>query len=341
MLRCLELAKNGLGNVAPNPLVGCVIVHNDKIIGEGYHRQFGGTHAEVNAINAVKDKSLLSESEIYINLEPCSHYGKTPPCSDLIIDYGIKKVFIGSEDISQEVSGKGIEKLIAAGHEVENGLLNKEAISLNRRFYTYHKHHRPFIILKWAKTLDGYIDKIRDHQNEKAAQISNEISRSLVHKWRSEEDAIMIGTNTALYDNPQLNVRNWSGQNPLRIVLDKDLRLPGTLQIFNDAQPTLVYTNQRQESTNDTEFATIKFNGELVQNITSDLYERNIQSVMIEGGKRLLDEFIKSNIWDEARVLVGNKTFGNGIPAPEINLAAIFTEDIDDDKLLTYRNPQS
>ncbi|NQY66771.1 MAG: bifunctional diaminohydroxyphosphoribosylaminopyrimidine deaminase/5-amino-6-(5-phosphoribosylamino)uracil reductase RibD, partial [Flavobacteriales bacterium] len=199
MQRCLELAKNGLGNVSPNPLVGCVIVYRDTIIGEGYHRQFGETHAEVNAINSVKDKSLLKDSEIYINLEPCSHYGKTPPCSDLIIEHGIRKVFIATEDHSQEVGGKGVEKLEAANYVVEKGLLENEAINVNRRFHTYHKYRRPYIILKWAQTLNGYIDTIRDYKTERAAEVSNAISNTLVHKWRSEEDAILVGTNTALF----------------------------------------------------------------------------------------------------------------------------------------------
>ncbi|NQY11602.1 MAG: bifunctional diaminohydroxyphosphoribosylaminopyrimidine deaminase/5-amino-6-(5-phosphoribosylamino)uracil reductase RibD [Flavobacteriales bacterium] len=338
MQRCLELAKNGLGNVSPNPLVGCVIVHNKQIIGEGYHRQYGETHAEVNAINSVKDKSLLPDAEIYINLEPCSHYGKTPPCCDLIIEHGIKKVFIGSNDSSQEVSGKGIEKLIAAGHNIKTGVLHEEAIGINRRFYTYHKHRRPYIILKWAKTLDGFIDKIRDYENEKAARISNEISRSLVHKWRSEEDAIIVGTNTAVRDNPQLNVRDWSGKNPLRIVLDRDLRLPDSLRVFKDGQSTVVYTAQEKTDTDDIEYAKINFDEHLVKNIIADLYNRNIQSVIVEGGKMLLDAFIDSNMWDEARVLVGNNTFGDGIPTPVIKLPTVCIEDIDDNKLLTYRN---
>ncbi len=320
MLKCIELASKGIGNVAPNPMVGCVIVHNNQIIGSGYHQKYGEAHAEVNAINSVSDKSLLKDSTLYVNLEPCSHTGKTPPCADLIIANKIPKVIIGQIDPNPEVSGKGIEKLKNAGIEVEVGVSQEDCKNLNKRFNTFHEKHRPYIILKWAQTIDGFIDKIRQEGDTNEINwISTLQSRVLVHKWRTEEQSILIGTNTALIDNPKLNARLFEGKNPLRIVLDKELSLPKNLNIFDNTIKTIVFTEKESVNELNIEYETIKFDGNLITSILNNLYKRKIQSIIIEGGAFTLNSFIKNNIWDEARVFEGNINFNNGIKAPIIN----------------------
>ena len=293
MLRCLELAKSGLGKVAPNPLVGCVIVYKDKIIGEGFHRKYGGPHAEVHAVNSVIDDAKLKESTLYVNLEPCSHYGKTPPCTDLIIRKKIKKVVIGCRDVYAEVDGKGIEKLKKAGIEVITGVLEEESREINKRFFTYHQKKRPYIILKWAQTLDGFIDKRRDHRKVKDARITNEISRSLVHKWRTEEQGIMVGTETAIADNPKLNVRNWTGKNPLRIAVDRSLRIPETHHLLDRSVPTLIFCEKEKENKENLKFYKINFANQSLQEMLDLMYKNNIQSIIVEGGEKLLNSFIK------------------------------------------------
>ena len=348
MLRCLELAKNGFGNVAPNPMVGCVIVHDNKIIGEGYHQEYGNAHAEVNAIYSVKNKSLLQKSTLYVNLEPCSHFGKTPPCANLIVEHNIPRVVIGCVDSFSEVSGKGIEKLKNAGVEVVVGVLEKESLELNKRFFTFHTKKRPYVILKWAETKDGFIDLERNNQkeverNEIVGQARNDdkidnwitssLSKQLVHKWRSEEAAIMVGTNTALNDNPQLNVREWKGKNPVRVVIDLHDRLPQTLYLFDKSTPTIIFSLSKQEEGNNLTFVKIKDSKNLLVEVLNELYKRNIQSIIIEGGATLLQSFIDQNLWDEARVFVGNKTFGNGLKAPKIKENLISEEMIDIDTL--------
>ena len=335
--RCLELAKNGLGNVAPNPMVGCVITHNNKIIGEGYHEKYGGVHAEVNAIESVKDKSLLLESTLYVNLEPCSHYGKTPPCSDLIITNNIPKVIIGSKDPFVEVAGKGIEKLQNAGIEVIVDVLKDECLKLNKRFFTFQNKKRPYIILKWAETVDGFFDSIR-HKNEDAQinWITDSKTKALVHKWRSEEMAIMVGSNTAVNDNPKLDVREWTGKNPLRILLDSELKTPRDYNIFDDSTPTLIFTSKKIKSTKNTEFASLNSDKNILNQIIDTLYEKQIQSVLIEGGKTLLEIFIERQLWDEARVLVGNKTFSEGLKAPVLNINPASVEQLKNDKLMIF-----
>ena len=339
MRRCLELAGKGLGTTRPNPLVGSVIVLNGKIIGEGFHRQAGGPHAEVNAINSVKDKSLLQKSTLYVNLEPCTHTGKTPPCSDLIVFYKIPKVVIGTRDPNPLVFGKGIERLRKNGCEVVTDILNEECYQLNRRFFTFHTRQRPYIILKWAETKDGFIDVIRDKDTPVQPNwISNELSRMLVHKWRTEEHAIMVGTNTALWDNPFLNVREWHGEAPVRIVLDRTLRLPDNLHLFDHSIPTLVFTEKNLPSQKNLEYIQVDFDMHVEQTIFRKLYEKGIQSVLIEGGKKLIDSMLREGLWDECRVFIGNKTFEYGITSPDINNILTDIIPVKEDRLLIYRH---
>jgi diaminohydroxyphosphoribosylaminopyrimidine deaminase/5-amino-6-(5-phosphoribosylamino)uracil reductase len=313
--RCLELAQKGLGLVAPNPLVGALLVSGDKIIGEGYHAIFGGPHAEVNAINSVIDKSLLKSATLYVNLEPCAHFGKTPPCADLIIENKIPRVVIGQKDPYVEVAGKGIDRLKSAGIDVEVGFLENECKFLNRRFLTFHEKNRPYVILKWAETSDGFIDDERKPGLSRPAWIAGELARPLVHKWRSEEQAILIGTNTALLDNPMLNVRDWSGKNPIRMIIDRTLRLPKNLNLFDKSQATVIFTEKSHENETNLEYYKIDFN-RIIDEIFRFCYSRKIQSIIIEGGAQLLNTFIQSGNWDEARVFKSNIYFGKGVKAP-------------------------
>ena len=337
MKRCLQLAAKGMGNVAPNPMVGCVIVYQDKIIGEGYHQKYGEAHAEVNAINAVEDKELLKNVTLYVNLEPCSHYGKTPPCADLIIEHKIPYVIIGSIDTNSLVAGKGIEKLAKAGTDVKIGVLEKECKELNKRFFTFYDKKRPYIILKWAQTKNGFIDNKRTEDNiGNALQITNRESKILVHKWRSEEQAIMVGTNTTLLDNPQLTVREVNGKNPLRITIDKWLRIPKSYHLFDKSTPTLVFTAIDMLSENNLEYVKIDFDKDVIMQISNELYKRNIQSLIVEGGELLLKSFIESNCWDEARVFISDITIGRGVNAPILNGNPVSKENIKDDKLWIY-----
>lgn len=317
MSRCISLARLGAGNVSTNPMVGAVVVHKGKIIGEGYHRKCGGPHAEVNAINSVKDPALLPESEIYVSLEPCAHFGKTPPCADLIIEKKIKKVYVGCLDPFSKVDGKGIQKLRAAGVEVEVGVLEKECQELNRRFFTSVNLRRPYVILKWAQSIDGYIDK-----DCKPVRISNHQTEILNHKWRSEEDAILVGYNTALRDNPSLTNRLWAGKNPLRVVLDRDGSLQKNLKIFDDSARTVV----------------LDFHGDdMPQNVLTALNEMKVQSLIIEGGASTHRRFIKAGLWDEARIFVADVMLGGGTKAAEIRGGRLVdTEDVGGDRLLRY-----
>lgn len=342
MYRCLELAKIGLGNVAPNPMVGCIIVHDGKIIGEGYHQEYGKAHAEVNAINSVKNKELLKNSTLYVNLEPCAHFGKTPPCANLIVEHNIPKVVIGCVDSFSEVAGKGIEKLQHAGINVTVDVLEKESLDLNKRFFTFHNKKRPYIILKWAETKDGFIDVDRCFVPRNDKQIDNWIttplSKKIVHKWRSEEAGILIGTNTALNDNPQLNVREWSGKNPIRIVIDLNDRLPKTLHVFDKSIPTIVFSSNKTSEENNLTFVKINHPNHLVEEVLSTLFQKNLQSIIVEGGAQILQFFINQNLWDEARVFVGNKFFTKGLKAPIIKKTPTSIEQISTDTLTTYFN---
>lgn len=304
MRRCLELAKNGLGTTYPNPLVGSVIVCDGKIIGEGWHRKSGESHAEILAMRAVSDKNLLKKSTIYVNLEPCSHFGKTPPCADSIISAGIPEVVIGTTDPNPEVAGNGIRKLEAAGVKVSSEILTEECDHLNRRFFTFHRKKRPYVILKWAESKDGFIAPLTKASAE-PFWISNPYSKQLVHKWRSEEHGILIGSQTAIDDNPSLTTRDWFGNNPVRIAIDNRNRIPKESHIFDDQARTIVLSNT-----------------DSCQSVLSELHRQNILSVIVEGGRQTLQSFIDSGDWDEARVFVGQNTIGDGVKAPVFTTTA-------------------
>lgn len=339
MSRCLELARLGAGNVSPNPMVGCVIVHNNKVIGEGYHEKYGEAHAEVNAIKSVKNSELLKESTLYVSLEPCAHFGLTPPCSDLIIEKKIPEVIIGTIDSFAKVAGKGIEKMKKAGINVKVGILENECRELNKRFFTFHEKKRPYIILKWAETTDGFIDFDRNiNQFGQPVWITGEKSLLRVHQMRAVEDAIMVGTNTALKDNPSLTVRHCEGRNPVRIVIDNHLRLPENLNLFDGTVKTIVFNSVKNQECGKTEFLRIDFKTNILPQILQMLYQKNIQSLIVEGGKQLLESFISENLWDEAFRFTGNKMFSGGIKAPEISGTIIHTEETDNDKLTIYKN---
>ena len=320
--RCIQLAYNGLGTTYPNPLVGCVIVYDGKIIGEGWHQKAGEPHAEVRAIASVKDKSLLAESTLYVSLEPCSHYGKTPPCADLIITHRIPRVVIGTTDPFAKVAGRGIEKLRAAGCEVTVGVMEKECRELNKRFFTFHEKKRPYIFLKWAETADGFIAPA--HKDTLApVWITDVYTRQEVHKMRSEEQAILVGVGTVLADNPSLDTRDWYGKNPLRVIIDPHLHSPKEFKVWNDLQPTLFITNKEKVSDKNygvqTEIISIDFTHNVPQQICNLLYQRNIQSLIVEGGAYTLQQFINAGLYDEMRIYKSEVTFGEGVKAPQIS----------------------
>ena len=330
MQRCLQLAALGAGNTAPNPMVGAVLVYADTIIGEGYHQQYGGPHAEVNCINNVAEKNipLIEKSTLYVSLEPCSHYGKTPPCSKLIIKKKIPIVVIGCLDNFEAVNGKGISQLKAAGIQVLTGVLEKEALQLNKRFFTFHQYNRPYIILKWAQSKDGKIGaslnlptgETFSTQQQQRLFISNEHTNRLVHRWRSEEAAILVGTNTALKDNPSLTTRLWTGNNPVRLVIDMELKLPPTLSLLDGNVKTIVFNKIRQEENGALIYYKIEKNKNIIAQILTALYSMEIQSVMVEGGAVLLQSFIDENAWDEARVITNDAMIiGDGINAPQLS----------------------
>jgi diaminohydroxyphosphoribosylaminopyrimidine deaminase/5-amino-6-(5-phosphoribosylamino)uracil reductase len=339
MERCLELAKKGLGKVAPNPMVGCVIVLNDEIIGQGYHEEFGKAHAEVNAVNSVNDKSLLKKATLYVNLEPCSHFGKTPPCADLVIEHNIPYVVVGTIDTFSQVSGRGIEKLVKAGIDVKTGILEEKCKELNKRFFTFQEKKRPYVILKWAQTQDGFIDILRtDEGFEKPLKITNAASSKLSHTWRSVEQAIIVGKRTAVADNPQLTVRSVEGKNPLRIAIDRNLTIPKNYFLLDGSTPTLIYTSADANSENNLEYKKLNFDDPLIPQILSDLTERNIHSLIVEGGTKLINSFIHSGTWDEARVFISQQQIEDGVNAPLLDQKPVQNEDLDGDILLTYKN---
>ncbi len=337
MQRCLQLAAMGEGYVSPNPMVGAVLVHNETIIGEGYHIKYGKVHAEVNCINAVPvhQQELIKESTLYVSLEPCNHFGKTPPCSDLIIKKQIPRVVIACKDPFEKVNGTGIEKLKAAGIEIVIGVLEKEACWLNRRFFTFHKKHRPYIILKWAQSNNMKIAG----EHFTPVKISNEITDRLVHKWRSEEAAIMVGTNTALQDDPSLTTRLWNGPDALRVVVDNDLKLPASLNLFNSTAPTIILNRLKQEHIGHHIFNKYGGDEKLTDAVISVLHERNINSLIIEGGAKLLQSFINIGLWDEARVITNKELYiKDGIAAPVLENELLYkTEMIRTDELCYYR----
>ncbi len=336
MQRCLELALLGMGDVAPNPMVGCVIVHNEIIIGEGYHQKYGEAHAEVNAIRSVKQTELLEQSTLYVSLEPCAHFGKTPPCSDLIIQHRIPRVIIGTIDPFAKVAGKGIERMQNAGIEVEVGVLEEECRELNRRFFTFHEKKCPYIILKWAQTLDGFIDTDRT-ETEHPSWITNALAKRLVHKQRSEESAILIGTNTAEFDNPSLTVREWIGNQPVRLVIDRHGRLDVGLHIFDQKAPTWVFTGVEQPDRENLKMIRLHPEQNVIPQLLTELYHRNILSVIVEGGSQLLNSFLELGLWDEAFVYTGNQFFGKGVEAPHISGEIVDYEILDDCKLHVIR----
>lgn len=316
MKRCIELAQNGLCQAAPNPMVGAVIVCHGKIIGEGYHVRCGEAHAEVNAIRSVKQTELLKQSTIYVSLEPCSHYGKTPPCADLIIEKEIPRIVIGCQDPFAKVAGRGIQKLREVGREVIVGVLEDECKQLISRFITFHTHHRPFITLKWAESADGYLDRLRT--DGKPVILSNPLTSMLVHKRRSEHTAILVGTHTARLDNPSLSVRNWYGRSPIRMVIDRRLQLPASLHLFDKSLPTLVFTEKKQSPQPNLEFIQLDWHQDLLPQMMKVLYERNLQSLLVEGGSRLLQSFIDAGLWDEAFIEQSPVRLGEGVQSPTI-----------------------
>lgn len=327
-----------MGTTYPNPLVGCVIVHSDKIIGEGWHQKAGDAHAEIIALKTVSNTSLLPKSTLYVSLEPCVHFGKTPPCVDAIIEHRIPRVVIATQDPYSEVAGKGIEKLRNANIEVVTHILESEAQIVNKRFFTFHNKKRPYIVLKWAQTQDGFIAPLHK-ENNRPVWISNNTSRLLSHKWRTEEQAIMVGTNTVIDDNPQLNVRDWTGGNPVRVILDLNLRIPSYYNIYDQDIKTIILTQkeinfQKQNII----FELIDPTISLTQNVCNILYKHQIQSVIIEGGKQLLDTFIEDNLWDEARVFVSQSRLNQGVKAPKINAIATTKNAVENDTLYIYTN---
>ena len=324
--RCLQIAKNGLGSTRPNPMVGAVVVHKNKIIGEGYTSEYGKNHAEVNAIKSVKNKALLKAATLYVTLEPCSHFGKTPPCSDLIINNQIPNVVIGCIDDNEQVAGKGVKKLKEAGINVTIGVLENECKQHHKRFFTYHNKKRPYIILKWAETNDGFIAP-ETKSEQKPVWITNLFSRQLVHKWRAEEQAILVGTNTVLEDNPSLTVRDWTGKNPIRIVINKTAKLSKDYTIFNDSSETLVINKTQINSSKNT-----------INHICNTLFNKGINSVIIEGGAKTLQTFIDENLWDETRIFTGNTSFKKGIKAPKFSGKLISETRILSDNLKIYMN---
>ena len=334
MRRCLQLASFGSSYVAPNPMVGCVIVSNNRVIGEGYHANFGGPHAEVNAFERVVEKELLAESTVYVSLEPCSHHGKTPPCVDLLISNKVSRVVVGCRDANPEVNGKGIELLKRAGIEVIEGILEAECKQLNKRFFTFHERRRPYVVLKWAQTLDGYIDRVRNVEKQGVNWVSSEITKTLVHKWRSEEQSILVGRNTIINDNPSLTVREYDGLNPIRIVIDSQLQISKDLNIYSDEAPTLVFNRIKNEKIENVEW--IKIPETSTTHILEELYKRNVSSVFVEGGSRTLQYFIIDNVWDEARVIVGNTRFKDGVKAPIINKIPSDSFMFGEDKVYLY-----
>ena len=334
MKRCFALAEKGIGRVAPNPMVGCVIVHNDNIIGEGFHQQFGEAHAEVNAINSVTDKSVLQEATLYVNLEPCAHFGKTPPCANLIIQYKIKQVVIANFDSNPLVAGKGIAQLREAGIEVLEKVLEKEGRFLNRRFFTFHEKKRPYIILKWAKSSDNFFAPIGGQQ----LWLTGEKAKRLTHQWRTEERGILVGTHTALIDNPQLTARLYEGNNPTRIVIDKENVLIDKLAIKDQQAPTIIFNQSITKTSNNLTYIAIDFNQNVIEQMLGKLMELNISSVIIEGGAFTINHFIQQNIWDEARVFTAPLTLNKGIPSPSLLCSELKKENIGKDILNIYFN---
>ena len=329
MQRCLHLASLGGGYVSPNPMVGAVVVYEDKIIGEGYHKVYGLSHAEPNAINSVDDKSLLEKSTLYVSLEPCCHWGKTPPCANLIVKSGIRKVVICNSDPNPKVSGGGVKILKDAGIEVLIGVLEKEGRELNKRFFSRHEKNRPYIILKWAQTLDGFMDIERRNESRESYWITNDALKVWVHRQRAIEDCILVGKNTIINDNPNLNVRYFSGRNPIRMTIDKDLTIPNGRFFFDNSQRTVVFNSQKDFQGGETTYVKLDFEKNVLEQIIHYIYsDIKTSSLIVEGGKFTLESFIKENLWDEANVLIGNKYFYKGLTSPKELIKSKISEEI-------------
>ncbi len=342
MLRCIQLGVNALGGAAPNPMVGSVIVHQEKIIGEGYTSAYGGPHAEVNAVEAVTDKTLLKGATLYVTMEPCSHYGQTPPCTDLIIKSQIPKVVIGLVDPNKKVNGTGIQKLREAGCEVISGVLEKDCREHHKRFLTYHEKQRPYVILKWAETQDSFMGPAQDKRADgnHPFWISGTSSRQLVHQWRSQEQAIMAGTTTILQDNPALTTRYHAGKSPARVVPDRSLRIPENWHVMDSGTETIVLT-EISDSTNyrsGVSYAVIDFSADFPSQVLEELYRRKITSLIVEGGLQTLTSFIRSGLWDEARIFKAVSTLREGIKAPAISGRMVFNGNVGEDQLQILRN---
>lgn len=318
MKRCLQLASKGKGTVTPNPLVGSVIVHDQVIIGEGFHHHAGGSHAEVMAINSVKDKSLLPNSTIYVTLEPCSHFGKTPPCANLILEHKIPKVVISCQDPFVEVAGKGIALLRKNGVEVVENILAEEGLWMNRRFFTFHKMQRPYIILKWAESKDGFMDVNRENNEKGIHWITQPKTKMLSHKWRTEEGAVLIGKNTAITDNPSLTARKYYGESPVRLLIDKNRDAPKSLKLFTDNGEIYVFTDGLGGGVKDSDNEIVVSKNNFIDSVLSFLYSKNIQSLIVEGGAFTINQFIQNNLWDEARLLRGDVLLNQGLKSPKI-----------------------
>ena len=335
--RCLEISKQGIGTTRPNPSVGAVLVVDDNIVGEGFTSPYGGNHAEVNAISSVKNDEDLKKATMYVTLEPCSHYGKTPPCADLIVKSGIKKVVIGCVDVNEIVAGRGIERLQNEGCEVVVGVLEKECKAHHKRFFTFHSKKRPYIVLKWAQTQDGFIAP-KNRVKQAPVWITQKVSRQLVHKWRGEEHSILVGTTTILDDNPSLDVRSWRGENPLRIVIDKDLKIPKDLKVYDDSVKTILINQKVTTSNENLFFEKINFSKPIAHQICQVLFKHKVQSLIVEGGTKTIQTFIDENLWDEARVFSGLVNFNEGTKAPKLDVPFLNEENLMGDSLKTYIN---
>nr|WP_143307519.1 bifunctional diaminohydroxyphosphoribosylaminopyrimidine deaminase/5-amino-6-(5-phosphoribosylamino)uracil reductase RibD [Chitinophaga vietnamensis] len=336
MQRCLQLAAMGAGQVAPNPMVGAVLVHQHRIIGEGYHRQYGQAHAEVNCINSVpeEDRALIPFATMYVSLEPCAHHGKTPPCADLIVSHKIPEVVIGCVDTFSAVAGKGIEKLQKAGIKVHTGILEQACRDINRRFFTFHEEKRPYIVLKWAQTANGFMAAA----DGAPFRISNDYSNRLVHQWRSEEMSILVGTRTAITDNPRLNTRLWPGKDPLRLVIDRELKVPRTHHLWDGAVPTIFITAEAADTHGLTETMQADFRHNLLPQLMEMLHHRQIQSILVEGGSYVLQRFMEAGLWDEARIITGTATLPTGVQAPALpNATLVHTTYLAGDRIDYFR----
>ncbi len=341
MNRCLYLAKKGLGTTFPNPMVGCVIVHKDKVIGEGWHRRSGESHAEVKAINSVVNKDLLLSSTLYVSLEPCSHHGKTPPCSDLIIEHKIPEVVIASADDFEEVNGKGIAKLKKAGINVHLGIMQREARELNKRFFTFHQRKRPYVILKWAQTADGFIATMNQRTGE-ALKISDMFSHQIAHKWRAEEQAILVGKNTALKDKPSLTTRKWKGSSPIKLIIDPNLDIPENDKLFKDNGTSLVFADKRSSKVRDTaNVYYIDLERNIIPQIMEVCHNKNIQSILVEGGAETHQSFIDDGTWDEARTFTSDKLLHEGIRSAEKKGKMLYSKQLHQDRLEIFQNDQN